>query len=150
LNLPIDLTILPAVNAGLNTTAAILLVAAWRSIRLGRIRQHAWLMGAAVLVSALFLTSYVTYHYMMRELTGEAHTTFIGPPVVRAVYLVILATHVVLAMAVVPMVIVVLYFAARRRFHSHLRVARWTLPIWLYVSVTGVLIYAMLYHIWPA
>jgi uncharacterized membrane protein YozB (DUF420 family) len=94
--------------------------------------------------SILFLCSYLTYHYF------HGATRFSGPPTVRTIYLVILFTHTVLAIVIVPLVIVTLYRAARGDFARHRRIARVTLPIWLYVSITGVIVYLMLYQIYPA
>ena len=132
---------LPTVNALLNATSAVLLIAGYIAIRRGRRDRHRALMLAAVASSTLFLVSYLTYH-------AHAGTTrFVGSPPVRAVYLTILGTHTVLATAIVPLVIVALVRALRGEFTRHRRVARWTLPLWLYVSVTGVVIYLMLYHL---
>jgi putative membrane protein len=131
---------LPTVNALLNTTSACLLVAAYIAIRGGRRARHRTLMLAAVATSTLFLISYLVYH-------AHAGTTrFTGAPPVRIVYLAILATHTVLAAAIVPLVILTLGRALRGDFARHRRIARLTFPIWLYVSVTGVVIYLMLYH----
>jgi len=131
---------LPAVNAILNATAAVLLIVAWRLIRAGRWRAHRNVMLAAVAVSALFLTSYLVYHAQV----GSKH--FPGAGVPRTLYFAILLTHTLLAAAVPVLAIITLTFAFRRRFPSHRRIARWTLPIWLYVSVTGVIVYWMLYR----
>ena len=131
---------LPALNATLNAIAAILLVIGYVLIRRGRIQQHRRVMLAAFCTSALFLISYLTYHANVgsRPFTGQ------GP--IRAVYFTILITHVILAAAILPMALITLNFALRSRFDRHLRIARWTLPIWLYVSVTGVIVYLMLYR----
>jgi len=133
-------TDLPAVNATLNAVAALLLVVAWLLVRRGRWRAHRNVMLAAVGVSALFLTSYLVYHAQV----GSRH--FPGEGTARTVYLGILLTHTVLAAAVPVLALVTLTHAFRRRFPSHRRIARWTLPIWLYVSVTGVVVYWMLYQ----
>jgi uncharacterized membrane protein YozB (DUF420 family) len=133
-------TDLPAVNAGLNALAAVLLVIAWRLVRAGRWRAHRNVMLAAVGVSALFLTSYLVYHAQV----GSKHFPGEGTP--RLFYFAVLLTHTVLAAAVPVLALVTLAFAFRRRFPSHRRIARWTLPIWLYVSVTGVVVYWMLYQ----
>jgi uncharacterized membrane protein YozB (DUF420 family) len=131
---------LPALNASLNATAAVLLAIGYTLIRRGRIRQHRAVMIAACAVSTLFLVSYVIYHANIgsRPFTGR------GP--VRIVYFAILITHVVLAAAVLPLAIVTLSRGLRGRFERHLAIARWTLPIWLYVSVTGAIVYLMLYR----
>jgi len=132
---------LPTVNALLNATSAGLLIAGYLAIRRGRRARHRALMLAAVASSTLFLVSYLTYH-------AHAGTTrFVGSPPVRAAYLTILGTHTVLAAAIVPLVILALTRALRGEFARHRRVARWALPVWLYVSVTGVVIYLMLYHL---
>lgn len=131
---------LPAVNATLNAMAAILLLIGYREIRLGRMARHRAAMIAACATSALFLISYVTYHAHAgsRPFTGQ------GP--IRIVYFTILISHVVLAAAILPLALVTLTRALRERFDRHAALARWTLPIWLYVSVTGVAVYFMLYH----
>ena len=131
---------LPALNAILNATAAVLLVVAWRLIRAGRWRAHRNVMLAAVAVSALFLTSYLVYHAHV----GSKHFPGAGAP--RTLYFAILITHTILAAAVPVLAVITLTFAFRRRLPSHRRIARWTLPIWLYVSVTGVVVYWMLYQ----
>ena len=130
---------LPTLNAVLNATAAGLLVLGWLQIRKGRVAAHRAAMLGALSVSAAFLTSYVVYH------AHAGSRPFQGTGPIRAVYFTILITHVVLAAAIVPMVIVTLARALRERFDRHARLARWTLPLWLYVSVTGVLVYLMLY-----
>jgi uncharacterized membrane protein YozB (DUF420 family) len=136
----LTLTDLPLLNASLNATAGILLVIGYTLIRRGRIRQHRAVMIGACAVSTLFLTSYVIYHANVgsRPFTGQ------GP--VRIVYFVILITHVILAAAVLPLALITLSRGLRSRFDRHVAIARWTLPIWLYVSVTGVIVYLMLYR----
>lgn len=137
----IEVADLPAVNATLNATSAVLLVAGYGFIRRRRQRAHAACMIAAVAVSALFLVSYLTYHAH----AGSRH--FEGQGWVRPVYFSILISHTVLAAAVALWLApVTLVRAARRRLDRHKAIARWTLPVWLYVSVTGVIIYFMLYH----
>jgi putative membrane protein len=135
---------LPALNATLNASSAVLLVLAYRAIRGHRIEPHRKLMLAAAATSAVFLTSYLIYHAHV----GSVRFTGQGP--VRAVYFTILITHTILAVAIVPMVLRTLYLGLRRRDEPHRRLARWTFPLWLYVSVTGVVIYAMLYRLYPA
>lgn len=135
---------LPLVNACLNATTATLLVAGYVQIRRGHVRRHRACMVAAFAVSTVFLTSYLVYHFNV----GSVRFTAGGWP--RTVYFTVLATHTVLATAVVPLVLVTLWRAARARFDAHRRVARWTLPIWLYVSVTGVIVYLMLYVLFPS
>ena len=131
---------LPALNATLNATSAILLTTGWILIRRGRIAQHRAVMIAAVCTSALFLISYLVYHAQV----GSVRFTKQGP--IRAVYFTILLTHTVLAAAIVPLVLVTLTRGLRARYERHRRIARWTMPLWLYVSVTGVIVYLMLYQ----
>jgi len=137
----VTLSDLPALNASLNATAAVLLVVGFSLIRSGRIRQHRAVMIAACVVSTLFLTSYVIYH------ANVGSKPFQGRGAIRVVYFTILLTHVVLAAAVVPLALVTLSRGLRGRFDRHRAVARWTFPIWLYVSVTGVIVYLMLYRL---
>ena len=132
-------TTLPAVNAGLNTLAALLVVAGWVAIRRGRRDVHRKLMLAAVGASALFLASYVT-----RMLLTGVHR-FPGTGTLKAVYLAVLGSHTILAAIVAPLVLVTLALGLRSRFAVHRKVARATAPIWLYVSVTGVAVYVLLY-----
>ena len=133
---------LPALNAGLNALSGSLLGGGDAMIRRGRVRAHKAFMLAAVGVSTLFLVSYVVYHY------HAGSTRFPGTGWVRTLYLLILVTHAVLAAAVVPLAAVTLVRAWREDFGAHRRIARWTLPIWFYVSVTGVIIYVMLYQLY--
>ncbi len=132
---------LPAVNAGLNSLAAVLLAFGYRNIRRGNIAVHRACMVAAFCVSTLFLVSYLVYH------AHAGSVPFRRQGWVRPVYFTILITHVTLAAAILPLALVTLYRAWRERFDRHRRIARWTLPLWLYVSVTGVIIYLMLYHL---
>ncbi|MCH7666241.1 MAG: DUF420 domain-containing protein [Acidobacteria bacterium] len=136
-----DISLLPSINAGLNATAAVFLVLGYVLIRRGKRNAHRAVMLTALACSVLFLTSYLTYHYH----TGS--TRFPGTGVVRTIYLSILLTHTVLAATVPFLAGVTVYRALRGRFDKHRAIARWTLPIWLYVSVTGVVIYWMLYRI---
>jgi uncharacterized membrane protein YozB (DUF420 family) len=131
---------LPAVNATLNAIAAILLVTGYLLIRQRRWRQHRAVMLAAFTTSVLFLISYVIYH------ANAGSRPFTGQGRIRIVYFTILITHVILAAAIVPLALVTLSRALRARYDRHARIARWTLPIWLYVSVTGVVVYLMLYR----
>ncbi len=133
-----DLSFLPAVNAGLNTTAALLLVAGWIAIRRRNQRAHRYLMVSAFAASALFLVSYVIYHYV------HGDTRYTGEGAMRIVYFAVLITHVLLSMAVVPMALSAFWLAYKKRFATHRRVTRILAPIWLYVSVTGVVIFFML------
>ena len=134
---------LPTVNASLNALSALLLLAGWRAIRAGKRERHRALMLSALGSSALFLVGYLT----RVALTGTHR--FPGGGALRATYLAVLGTHTVLAAAALPMVLRTLYLALRGRFEAHRRIARWTFPVWLYVSVTGVAVYLMLYHLAP-
>lgn len=131
---------LPTLNAALNATSALLLTAGYLLIRTGRREAHRAVMLAAVACSALFLTSYLVYHYHVGSVR------FRGQGTLRAVYLSILASHTVLAVAIVPLVLITLTRALRGRYDRHRRIARITLPLWAYVSVTGVVVYWMLYR----
>lgn len=131
---------LPAVNASLNALAAALLLLGYRDIRRGRMARHRAFMIAACVASTLFLASYVIYH------AHAGSRPFTGQGAVRVVYFVILISHVILAAAILPLALITLLRALRARFDRHRAIARWTLPIWLYVSVTGVVVYFMLYH----
>ena len=137
-----DYSDLPAVNAGLNALSGSLAGVGYAMIRRGRVKAHRLFMLAAVAVSTLFLISYVIHHY------HAGSRPFPGTGWVRTLYLLILVTHAVLAAAVVPLVAVTVVRAWREKFEAHRRIARWTLPIWFYVSVTGVIIYFMLYHLY--
>lgn len=137
-------SILPTVNATLNGTAALLLAAGGVFIWKRRIEAHKRCMLAAVGVSAAFLASYIYYHFNV----GSVRFTGTGWP--RTLYFSILLTHTVLAIGLLPLVLVTVWRALRGRFEEHRRIARWTYPIWMYVSVTGVAIYVMLYHLFPA
>jgi uncharacterized membrane protein YozB (DUF420 family) len=131
---------LPAFNALLNATAATLLVIGWALIRSGRKRAHKRVMIAAFGVSCVFLVSYLVYHYT------AGVTRFQGTGAIRTMYLAILGTHTVLAAAVPFLAVITLWRGLKGRFDMHRRIARWTLPIWVYVSVTGVVVYWMLYR----
>jgi uncharacterized membrane protein YozB (DUF420 family) len=142
--MPEYIPFLPHLNAVLNSTSALLLLSGFRFIRLGRIRAHRNCQVSAVLTSALFLISYLTYHYY------HGATRFAGQGPVRPLYFTILISHTILAVVIVPLIFITLYRAARLDFIRHRRIARWTLPLWLYVSVTGVIVYLLLYHIYPS
>ena len=131
---------LPHLNAALNSTSGVLLVGGYVFIRRGNPGLHRACMVAACITSTAFLVSYLVYHYQVgsRPFTGEGW--------VRPVYFAILISHIVLAAAIVPLVALTLVRAWKERFEAHRRVARWTLPLWLYVSVTGVIVYLMLYQ----
>lgn len=137
----LDVSALPALNASLNAASAILLSAAYLFIRRRQIRRHRFTMLAAFSLSVLFLVSYVIYHAV------AGSTRFAGPSAVRPIYFAILISHVILAALVLPLTLTTLYRAWRGVFDQHKRIARWTLPIWLYVSLSGVVVYLMLYHL---
>jgi uncharacterized membrane protein YozB (DUF420 family) len=138
-----SVTDLPAVNATLNTICTLLLLAGWWFIRNERKTPHIACMVSALAVSAVFLASYLVYHYHV----GSVKFTSQG--IERPIYFFILITHVILAAAIVPLVLLTVIPALRARFDRHRKWARWTLPLWLYVSVTGVLVYLMLYVWFP-
>lgn len=129
-------------NAGLNLTSAVLLVLGWRSIRERRAHRHRTYMTGAVTASALFLVFYV----IRFSLTGTHR--FAGEGAARVAYLAILFSHMVLAVVIVPLVLRLLWLVRTGRFRAHRRLARWTFPLWLYVSVTGLLVYTLLYHVY--
>jgi putative membrane protein len=131
---------LPAVNAALNSFSAILLVGGYLFIRSRNIKAHRACMLSAFASSILFLASYLVYHYQVGSVP------FKGQGGIRLVYFTILLTHTILATTVVPLALVTLFRAFKERFDAHRRIARWTFPIWLYVSVTGVIVYWMLYR----
>ncbi len=132
---------LPALNATLNAISAIFLIVGYVFIRRREITKHRACMIAALVSSTLFLTSYVIYHLHVGSRPFHGHGT------IRLVYFTILLTHVLLAIVIVPMALITLSRALARRFPRHKAIARWTLPLWLYVSVTGVIVYLMLYQI---
>ena len=136
--------ILPHLNALLNATSAVLLLAGYSFIRRGQVNAHKRCQLSALTTSSLFLVSYLTYHYF------HGATRFAGQGIVRPVYFTILVTHTILAVVIVPLILITLTRALRADFPRHRRIARVTLPLWLYVSVTGVLVYLMLYHFYPS
>ncbi|MCB1226097.1 MAG: DUF420 domain-containing protein [Verrucomicrobiales bacterium] len=131
---------LPVLNAVLNGAATVFIVAALLAIRAGRKRLHGGLMSVALVISACFLTSYLIYHYQ------AGHVRFAGEGWTRPVYFTLLMSHVVLAAVNLPMILLTVIPVLRGRFDKHRRIARWTAPVWLYVSVTGVLVYLMCYQ----
>jgi uncharacterized membrane protein YozB (DUF420 family) len=131
---------LPTVNAALNSLSAVFLFAGFLFIKSRNRSAHRACMLAACASSALFLISYLVYHYQVGSVP------FKGAGAVRVVYFAILISHTILAAVVVPLALITLIRALRERFDAHRRIARWTFPIWLYVSVTGVIVYAMLYR----
>lgn len=136
----ISVSQLPAVNAALNSLSAILLVGGYLFIKSRNIKAHKACMLSAFASSMLFLVSYLVYHYQVGSVP------FKGEGGIRLVYFTILLTHTLLATTVVPLALVTLFRAFKERFDAHRRIARWTFPIWLYVSVTGVIVYWMLYR----
>jgi protein SCO1/2/putative membrane protein len=137
---------LPAINAGLNATCGILLLVGFGLIKKRRVLAHKVVMLLAVAVSATFLGCYLYYHFVV---LGGQPTRFSGEGPVRYLYFAILVSHTLLAAAVAPLALRVTYLGLRNRLARHTLVARWTLPLWLYVSVTGVVVYWMLYHLYP-
>ena len=136
------ITSLPSVNATLNATSAVLLIVGYYHIRQGRQQVHRACMLAAFSVSVLFLVSYLVYHFH----AGATH--FTGQGWIRSVYFVLLISHTILAALVPFLALLTLSRALRQQFERHRILARWTLPVWLYVSVTGVVIYWLLYHVY--
>ena len=135
---------LPHLNACLNATSALLLLTGYSFIRARNVVAHRFCQVAALGVSILFLTSYLIYHY------NHGSTRFQGTGVVRTIYFTILLTHTILAVVIVPLVVITFYRALKQDFMRHRRIARITLPLWLYVSITGVIVYLMLYQIYPS
>jgi putative membrane protein len=135
---------LPALNAILNSVSAILLFTGYIFIRQKKIKAHKISMISAFVTSTLFLTSYLIYHFS-KEL---GPTKFQGEGIIRPIYFFILITHTILAVTIVPMVFVTFSRALKSKFTAHRKIARWTLPLWLYVSVTGVIVYLMLYQLY--
>ena len=138
-----SLSDLPAVNACLNGASTILLTIGYVYVKRGNQVAHRNCMVGAVITSALFLTSYLIYHY------NAGRTSFPNPHWFRATYLFILLTHTILAVAIVPMVLITVVAALRKKWEFHKKMARVTWPIWIYVSITGVVIYFLLYQIFP-
>lgn len=133
-----------ALNATLNGTSAVLLAAGYAAIRSGKIQLHKKLMLTAFFVSCAFLVSYLVYHYRV------GHVAFQGQGWIRPVYFALLLSHTLLAIVIVPLIIITLRRAFLERFDKHRIIARWTLPLWFYVSVTGVIVYWMVYQMYSA
>ena len=144
-----SITDLPAVNATLNGLSAIFLALGFIFIKRGNKIAHRNCMIAAFVTSAIFLGCYLTYHGYLAWVLHRGPTRFVNPPAWRPIYLAILLTHTVLAVVVVPLVFMTLNRARKQNFEAHKKIARWTWPIWMYVSVTGVVIYFLLYRIFP-
>lgn len=134
---------LPAMNAVLNSLSTVLILTGWMMIRSGRRKAHGICMAGALATSAVFLAGYLVHKYY------NGTTRFVSPQWVKPWYLAMLFSHLILAIAIVPMVAKTVYHASRRQWDKHRAIARWTLPIWLYVSVTGVLVYFVLYQWFP-
>lgn len=143
-HMAVDYNIFPALNASLNGASALLITCGRLLIRKKKIRLHRACMITAVVTSSLFLISYLYYHAHVRSVH------FPGQGWVRPVYFTILISHTLLAATVVPLVILSLSYGLREKFDRHRRIARWTFPVWLYVSITGVVVYIMLYQIYGA
>jgi putative membrane protein len=139
-----SLHFLPTLNAILNATSGLFLLAGYLFIRRKNINAHRTCMVLALIASILFLTSYLIYHY------NVGSTRFLGPDWARTLYLVVLIPHTILATLMVPFIITTVVRAFRGQFDKHRKVARLTFPVWLYVSVTGVIVYFMLYHWFPS
>jgi uncharacterized membrane protein YozB (DUF420 family) len=139
-------TVFPAINAALNGTSAVLLLTGRRLIAQRKIQQHRAVMISAVITSSLFLACYLTYHALLQIYAHGAITRFRGTGLSRPIYFSILLSHTILAVVTVPLVLITLNRGLNARFDKHRAIARWTFPIWLYVSVTGVVIYFMLYQ----
>jgi putative membrane protein len=140
---------LPAVNASLNGLSGVFLVCGYIFIRRKNKTAHRNCMIAAFITSIAFLSCYLTYHGYLAIVLHEGPTLFLRPKWFRPIYLTILFTHTVLATVIVPMILVTLYRAKKQRFEAHKKIARWTWPLWIYVSVTGVIVYFLLYQIFP-
>ena len=138
-----DTLIHPTLNAALNAACAVLLVAAYRAIRRMDIARHRRWMLAAAGTSTVFLASYLAYHARVGSVR------FLGTGPARTVYFTVLLSHTLLAVVVLPLVLRTLYLGLKRQDDPHRRIAKWTFPIWLYVSLTGVVVYVMLYHLYP-
>jgi len=139
----LSVSALPTLNAALNGTCALLLAVGYLFIRRRKVAAHRACMISAFVTSTLFLISYLTYHYHVGS------RPFGGQGAIRALYFTILISHTILATAIVPLALITLYRGLKGRFDRHVAIARWTLPLWLYVSVTGVIVYWMLYHLYP-
>ena len=134
---------MPHVQAVLNATAAILLFIGYRHIKNKNVQAHKKYMVAALITSSIFLASYLTYH----EVVG--YQPFEGQGMIRPIYFSFLFSHIVLSGVILPMVLITVFYAAKGNFNKHSRIARWTLPIWLYISVSGVIVYTLAFHVYP-
>jgi putative membrane protein len=144
------LSIFPHLNASLNALSGVFLVAGFYFIRTRQIERHRACMLIAVTVSLLFLVSYLTHHALRTYYFGIGPTKFTGEGLIRPVYFTILTSHTILAAIVGPFVLLAVWNALKGRFENHKRIARLVYPVWLYVSMTGVVVYVILYHLYPA
>jgi len=144
------LSIFPHLNASLNALSGIFLMIGFVFIRKKRVERHRFCMISACIISLLFLVSYVTHHIIRTSIFGLGPTKFPGEGAARVIYFTVLISHTVLAVLIGPFVVVTLRFALKRKFDKHKRLARWVFPFWLYVSITGVIVYLMLYQLFPA
>ena len=135
---------LPHLNACLNASSAVLLIAGYSFIRKGNVAAHRACQISALIVSSLFLVSYLTYHYY------HGTTRFLGTGLARPIYFTVLTSHTILAIVIVPLIAITFYRALKLDFARHKKIARITLPLWFYVSITGVIVYLMLYQIYPS
>lgn len=140
----INIYMLPLLNACINSTVTLLLALGYFFVRQGKIRYHTTCMISAFVLSALFLVSYIIYHYQAEQ------TRFGGEGLIRYVYFFILITHILLATTIVPLALLSIFRGLSQQIDRHRRIARWTLPIWLYVSITGVIVYLMISPYYPA
>ena len=140
---------LPAVNASLNGLSACFLAAGFVFIRQKKIAAHRNCMISAFCISVVFLGCYLTYHTWLAVVLHRGPTRFLNPLWFRPIYLTILLTHTVLAIVIVPLILITLSRALRQKFDRHKKIARWTWPLWMYVSITGVVVYLLLYQIFP-
>ena len=140
---------LPAVNASLNGLSAVFLSLGFFFIRRGNKTAHRNCMISAFVTSVIFLGCYLTYHIWLAVVLHQGPTRFLNPAWFRPVYLTILITHTILAAAIVPLILLTLNRARKQNFEAHKKIARWTWPLWMYISVTGVVIYFLLYQIFP-
>ena len=140
---------LPAVNATLNSLSAVFLALGFIFIKRGNQIAHRNCMISAFFASVVFLACYLTYHGYLAVVLRQGPTRFLDPAWFRPVYLAILLTHTLLALVIVPMILITLWRAKTGRFEHHKKIARWTWPLWMYVSVTGVIVYLLLYRVFP-
>ncbi len=141
---------LPAVNASLNALSTVFLTLGYIFIKQQKRDAHRNCMIAACITSTVFLICYLVYHYLLRKTTGQSGTPFQGQGIARPIYFFILITHIILAVVIVPLVLMSLSRGLKQRWEAHKKISRWTWPLWMYVSVTGVLVYLMLYQWFPA